>query len=99
MAQAILRPAVVDFIELAVHDHSIELQLEEIIVRKSSRFVMVSLKDSGIRQNLGVIIVAIKKSTGEMVVNPSPEYSIESGDTVIALGQKDNLLDLEKAMG
>lgn len=99
MAQAILRPAVVDFIELAVHDQSIELQLEEITVRKPSRFIGISLKNSGIRQYLGLIIVAIKKAAGEMVFNPSPDSTIELDDTLIALGEKKNLSDLEKVMG
>ncbi len=88
MAQAILRPAVADFIEFAVHDHTIELQLEEISVRKASKFMGVPLKDSRIRQDLDLIIVAIKKATGEMKFNPSPESKFELGDTVIALGEK-----------
>ena len=99
MAQTILRPAVVDFIELAVHDRSMELQLEEINVRKSSKFIGVSLKDSGIRQDLGLIIVSIKKLSGDMEFNPSSESKIELGDTVLALGEKKNLLRLEKIMG
>ncbi|MDY7031838.1 MAG: NAD-binding protein [Thermodesulfobacteriota bacterium] len=98
MAQAILRPAVVDFLELAVHNKNMELQLEEIKVKRASQFVGVSLKDSGIRQNLGLIIVAIKKPTGDMVFNPSPESTIELGDTVLALGEKKNLVDMEKIM-
>ena len=98
MAQAILRPTVVDFLELAVHDKSIELQLEDIKVKRASQFVGVSLKDSGIRQNMGLIIVAIKKSTGDMVFNPLPESTIELGDTVLALGEKKNLVDMEKIM-
>ncbi|MFH1624762.1 MAG: NAD-binding protein [Pseudomonadota bacterium] len=99
MAHAILRPTVVDFVELATHNRSMELQLEEITVRRSSRFIGVSLKDSAIRQDLGLIIVAIKKATGDMVFNPSSESKIELGDTVVALGEKKDLLDLEKMMG
>ena len=98
MAQAVLRPTVVDFLELAVHNKNMELQLEEIAVRTTSRFVGVSLKDSGIRQDLELIIVAIKKPTGDMIFNPSPESKIELGDTVLALGEKKNLLNLEKTL-
>jgi len=99
MAQTILRPAVVDFIELAVQDRSMELQLEEIKVRKSSKFIGVSLKDSGIRQDFGLIVVSIKKLSGDTEFNPSSESKIELGDTVLALGEKKNLLRLEKIMG
>ncbi|MFH2011862.1 MAG: potassium channel protein [Pseudomonadota bacterium] len=99
MAQAILRPTVVDFIELATYKQSMELQLEEITVRRSSKFIDVSLKDSAIRHDLGLIIVAIKKATGQMVFNPLPEAKIELGDTVVALGEKKDLIRLEEMMG
>ncbi|RJP57485.1 MAG: TrkA family potassium uptake protein [Deltaproteobacteria bacterium] len=99
MAHAILRPTVVDFIELATYKQSMELQLEEITVRKVSRFINVSLSDCAIRQELGLIIVAIKKATGQMVFNPSPESKIELGDTVVALGERKDLIELENMMG
>ncbi|MEW6616357.1 MAG: potassium channel protein [Thermodesulfobacteriota bacterium] len=99
MAHAILRPTVVDFIELATHKQSMELQLEEITVRKASRLIGVSLKDCAIRQDMGLIIVAIKKATGQMVFNPSSESKIELGDTVVALGEKKDLIELENMMG
>ncbi|MDD5154798.1 MAG: NAD-binding protein, partial [Desulfovibrionales bacterium] len=72
MAQAILRPAVTDFIELAVHRGGIELQIEEIPVRAPSRITDVPLRESGIRQELGLIIIAIQRASGEMLYNPPP---------------------------
>lgn len=99
MAQAILRPTVVDFIELAVQNESMELQLEEITIKKPSALSGISLKDSGIRQKLGLIIVAIKKRSGQMVFNPSSESKLESDDTVLAIGEPKNLLKFEKMMG
>jgi voltage-gated potassium channel len=56
------------------------------------------LKDSGIRQQFNLIIVAIKKSDGGMLFNPSFETVIESGDTVIAVGMAKNLQKLEKIL-
>ncbi len=50
MAQAILRPAVSDFLEAAIHDHSFELNIEEIMVGKDSHLNNLTLVDSGIRQ-------------------------------------------------
>ena len=39
-----------------------------------------------------------RRNNGEMMFNPCPEYCIKADDTVIALGEKKNLLRLEKAM-
>lgn len=60
MVQSILRPAVVDFMEIAVHGESIKLQLEELRVKPNSILIGSSLKEAEVRRKLGVIIVAIK---------------------------------------
>ncbi|MDQ7838297.1 MAG: potassium channel protein [Thermodesulfobacteriota bacterium] len=99
MAQAILRPAVTDFIELAVHRGGIELQIEEIPVRAPSRITDVPLRESGIRQELGLIIIAIQRASGEMLYNPPPEARIQVGDTLIAMGSPESLGKLEKMVG
>ncbi|MBW1980881.1 MAG: NAD-binding protein [Deltaproteobacteria bacterium] len=99
MAQALLRPAVTDFIELAIHDPEIELQMEEILVKPTSSLADVPLVDSGIRQQLDLIIVAIKKASGEMLFNPASHTRIQIGDTLIALGKKKSLLKLGELLG
>ena len=96
MAQILLRPTVAEFIDFALHDPSIELSLGEIPVREKSKLDGVTLLESGIRQNLDLIVVAIKKVSGEMLFNPKSETVIEAGDTLIALGNKKNLGKLEQ---
>lgn len=90
MAQTIIRPTVVDFMDVALGE-GIELSLEEVAVGPHSELVGVALKDSGIRQRLDLIIVAIKRQDGTMIFNPQPEAPILAGDTLIALGSKANL--------
>jgi len=67
-------------------------------VHSSSDLINVMLKDSGIRQQFNLIIIAIKKLDGNMLFNPSFDTVIESGDTVIAVGQENNLQKLEKIL-
>ena len=91
MAQTIIRPAVTDFLEFTVHDKDIELKLEELNVGQASKLNGVTLVDSGIRQQMNIIIVAIRKADGKMVFNPSSQARIEAGDTLIALGHGNEL--------
>jgi voltage-gated potassium channel len=90
LAQTILRPTVVDFMDVALGE-GIDLSLEEIPVGGSSDIIGQPLKDSGIRQRLDLIIVAIKRLDGTMLFNPQPDAPILHGDTLIALGSKANL--------
>jgi voltage-gated potassium channel len=96
LAQAVLRPTVMDFIELATKTEHLELQLEETRVAPNSPLAGVTLKDSRIRSAFRIIIVAIKKSTGEMVFNPDPETTLAPGDTLVAIGDRAHLDQLDK---
>jgi voltage-gated potassium channel len=98
MAQKILRPTVTSFLDLAFAHSSKEIQMEEIQVQPGSELANVVLKDSGIRQRFNLILIAIQLASGEMLFNPSFEYVIKPGDTVIAVGEKANLQQLEKIL-
>ncbi|MGE3803211.1 MAG: TrkA family potassium uptake protein [Gemmataceae bacterium] len=93
VAHAVLRPTVVDFIELATRSEHLELQLEETRISKNSALVGVTLNESGLRQQLGIILVAIKKSTGQMIFNPPADSVLDGGDILISLGPR---LQLDK---
>lgn len=99
MAQALLRPSVTEFIDFATHDPYTGMGMEEIPVRPNSKLSDVTLIDSGIRKNLDLIIVAIKKADGKMLFNPASHTTIQIGDTLIALGQRSSLIKLEQLLG
>ncbi len=99
MAQKILRPTVTSFLELAFADSRKEIQMEEIVIPAASPLVDVTLKDSGIRQQFNLIIIAIKKPDGEMIFNPSFETPLRQGDMLIAVGEVDNLARFASHLG
>ena len=99
MAQRIIRPTVTNFLEFVAYSHDKQdIQMEEIPVNSASELVDVMLKDSGIRQDYNLIIIAIKKPDGSMLFNPHFESTIHAGDTVIAVGESDNLQKLEERL-
>ncbi|HEX9883001.1 MAG TPA: potassium channel protein [Desulfobaccales bacterium] len=95
MAYAILRPTVTTFMELAMAE-GVDLSMEEVAVEPTSPLIGLALKDSGIRRDLDIIVVAIKRASGEMLYNPTPDTQIEGEDTLVVLGMRQNLEALEK---
>jgi len=95
LAQAVIRPTVVDFIELATRSDYLEMQIEEITLKSGSGLVGQSLGERRVHQELGVTVVAIKRADGELVSNPSGSTVLEVGSTLIVLGHRDQLDRME----
>jgi voltage-gated potassium channel len=91
MAHAIIKPVVSDFLEFTVHNRKIGLEMGEVVVSGNSPLNGIKLADSGIRQQMDVIIIAVQKKDGEMKFNPSSQTQIEEGDTLIALGESGDI--------
>jgi len=96
MVQTALRPAVVDFVQLATSSGHLELSMEQVKVPAASAIVGKSLVESGIRQKFGVIIVAIKRADNVMEFNPPPEAVIRADDELVVLGGADSVKALEE---
>ena len=96
IAYSFLRPNVLDFLDVATARHGrLDLEIEEIHVEPNSVFAGTTIGGSKIRQETGVIVLAIKREGG-MSFNPAPEDRIEAGDYLIAMGEPASLRRLEQ---
>ncbi len=98
MAHTIMRPTVTTFLELTMKE-GVDLTMEETGVAANSPLIGLALKDTGIRRDLDLIVVAIKRADGQMLYNPAPHAPIQAGDTLVVLGMRQNLDALEKLVG
>ncbi len=96
MAQLIIRPTVMDFIDLAMHADELGLFMEELVVSDKTPFAGKKLIDSGLRKKYNVIVIAIKRGDEPMIFNPKANVFILAGDILIVLGDSDNIAALEK---
>ena len=98
MAVALLKPAVSDFID-SITASQLELTFEQVEVEPESRLVGKKLRETNIRSDLDIVIVSIRRSTGQMLFNPSGEATIESGDMLIAIGHPEALIKMNRMAG
>lgn len=94
IAESLIRPYVSEFIDLA--SSSAELQLEEIPVPANSPLSGMSLRDFGVRRKTNIIIAAIVSKDGQTKFNPSGDTVIEPGSTLIGLGMRSDIQQLEE---
>jgi len=95
IAQTAVRPAVVDFVELATNADNLELAMEEIPITAASEFASRSIVEANLRQRYGVIVVGIQRQDRRMEFNPEPDTRIQAGDKLVVLGRPDSLKRLE----
>jgi hypothetical protein len=79
MAQVMLKPHVFQFIDFTTKNMGLDVGIEQFSVSASSEFASKSLAESKIRSDLGVIVLAIRKSDGQMHFNPPAEAEIQGG--------------------
>jgi voltage-gated potassium channel len=96
IAQSFLRPHLLDFLDIA-SDRSGHLQMviEEVRIAAESVLAGATVGSSGIHHKFGIMILAIRRATGETRFNPEAPESIHSGDTLIAMGEPAQLARLE----
>lgn len=100
IAQAFLRPHVINFLEVALQRSSeLGLELEELTIDPSSAYVGQGLRLSGIRHDLGITVLAIKREGEEMKYSPAPDAVLSAGDHLIVMGEPARLRELEAKAG
>src|SRR5436190_3902634 len=99
LAQTALRPAVVDFVQLATSSENMDLNLEQVHIAAGSSLDGCSLVAAGLRQRFGVVVVGIRRADGKMDFNPEPETEMHAGDDLVVLGRGESLRRLEEAAG
>jgi voltage-gated potassium channel len=93
--QAVLRPTVLHFMEMATRPEFLDLQIEEVKVEPDSSLAGKSLRESRLSLELGVIVAGILRPNGEVLYGPQGDVVIEPGATLIAMGQRRQLDQVE----
>lgn len=96
MANLLLRPGVVEFIDVIALGKGFDLTLEEIMVSPNSTLIGKTLAESPVRKDLNIMIVAIFRKDGKFIYNPQSSSTIQSGDRLIAIGEASKLPKLNQ---
>lgn len=92
MASLMIKPNIISFLDVVTRVGDVELDLEEVVVKRGSYLENKNLLEAQIPNKTGLIILAIKKqSDNKMLFNPPIDYTINIGDVLIVLGREDQV--------
>ncbi len=90
IVNSVLRPNVVDLMDIVSQPRMLNLTLEEIAITAESKLNGRSVRNSGLRERHDAMVVAIRRDT-DMRFNPGPEEIFQDGDIVILLGPPESI--------
>jgi voltage-gated potassium channel len=94
MAAFVTQPHVVDFVDVVMHDGSLEFRLEELLVGVESPLAGQTLRSSQVHERTGCLVLALRRPDGTFTPNPSPEAEVAPGDVLIGVGTAPQLAAL-----
>jgi voltage-gated potassium channel len=98
MASELVRPEVNEFLDQMLRDKTKNLRIEECVVPETSSYVGVTLKDSPIRRETKLLVIAVRDKDRTFVYNPDPDHLIDGGTTLIVMGDTESVAKLRKIL-
>jgi voltage-gated potassium channel len=95
LAQSLLRPHVVQFLDFTTKDIAMDISIEQVRVSAGSEVAAKTIREMQLRRNMGVIVMAIRRHDGNMLFNPPADTSVQAGDYLIVMGKQEDLTALE----
>ncbi|MDR3719619.1 MAG: potassium channel protein [Bryobacteraceae bacterium] len=99
LAQSLLKPHVRQFLDFTTTHLGPSVSIEQIEVLAGCELVGRSLIELKIGRELKVIVLGIRRASGEMIFNPSAETLVEANDFLIVMGETEPLRRLEARVG
>jgi voltage-gated potassium channel len=94
MASFVARPHVAEFVDVVMHERSLEFRMQEFEITDGSPLVGKTLREANLRKITGVLVLAVRLTDGSFTTNPDPGMTIENKQVLIAVGTDDDLQSL-----
>ncbi len=97
IAAAAAQPNVVEFLDVVMHDGSLEFRLEEVSIGAGSRLAGQTLREADLGTTTGALVLALRDPDGAFLANPPVQTCVETGSVLIAIGTQGQLSALRQA--
>ena len=95
LAHHLTSPHTMEFLDHAITGRT-EIRLGEIRVPTGSGLSGKTIQETGFRRELGVIVIGIRRPTGEFLFNPRPDDVLQDNDILIGIGGLEQLQKMKR---
>ena len=98
MASFVVSPNVAEFVDVVMHERSMDFRMQEIEIHADSPLANVTLRQANLREKAGVLVLALRGDDGTFRTNPDPDVVLHANNVIIAVGTAEALDKLAKVM-
>jgi voltage-gated potassium channel len=96
MASLVLKPDIIEFIDVITGQGSVNIKLEEIFCKNlPEHLINKSIKELEIRNISGANIIGFKTADGNYIINPGPETKMIPEAKIFVLGTTDQIIKIK----
>lgn len=99
LAAMAVQPELAQIFDVMVAGRPVEFHVEEVDVQPGCAVDGLTIRDSGIRQESGALVLAVEDQKVSMQVNPGPDLRLKSGDRLVLVGTKDQVTNAASMLG
>lgn len=96
MAALVTRPNAAEMMDHFADHTNLDAELDELSLDADSPLIGQTIRQAAARQHHNLLIVGIRRCDGQMVFNPNPDAKFEAGDTLVAMGNRDDISKFQR---
>ncbi len=97
IADMISKPHAANLMYRVAEQSTLSVELEELLILESNRLVGQSIRNADLRQKHQLLVIAIRRMDGQLLLTPEADQIFQSGDTLIVFGQEEHIAQFRKA--
>lgn len=94
MASFVVQPNVAEFVDVVMHERSMDFRMREVEIPDGSQIAGTTLREANLRQRAGVLVLALRGQDGTFTTNPDPDVVLHPRNVIVAVGTDDALQEL-----
>jgi voltage-gated potassium channel len=91
IAMMAIQPELAQVFDVVVSGNAVEFRVEELDIHPDCSVAGETIRDSGLRQHTGALILAVEGEGDSVIVNPGPDQVLSPGERLVVVGTKDQV--------